>query len=112
MKIIADWLVSAVSLVLVSRFVSGIHFADFVSAILAAVIIGLVNLLVKPLIVLFTLPITILTFGLFTFVINAFVFQIASRVTPGFTIDSFWAALIGSLVYAILNSLLHKIARV
>lgn len=112
MKIIADWLVSAVSLVLVSRIVTGIHFADFISAILAAVIIGLVNLLVKPIIILFTLPITILTFGLFTFVINAIVFQLASRVTPGFTIDSFWAAFLGSLVYAILNSLLHKIARV
>lgn len=112
MKLLADWLVSAVSLVLVSRLVTGIVFADFISAILAAVIIGLVNLLVKPIIILFTLPITILTFGLFTFVINAIVFQLASRVTPGFTIDSFWAAFLGSLLYAIINSLLHKIARV
>ncbi len=108
MKTIADWFVSAISLLLVSRMVPGIHFADFFSAILASVIIGLLNTLIKPILVFLTLPITVLTLGLFSLVLNGILFQLASRFTPGFLIDSFGAALIGSLVYAIINSLLHK----
>ena len=110
MRKIADWLVSAISLLIISRIVPGIHFADFLSAIIAALIIGLINVLIKPILVLFTLPITVVTLGLFSLVINAVLFQLASHVTPGFMIDSFWAAFIGSLLYAIVNSILHKLS--
>lgn len=111
MRKLADWLVSAISLLLISRIVPGIHFADFTSAIIAALIIGLINILIKPLLVILTLPITILTLGLFSLVINGLVFQLASRFTPGFMIDSLWAAIIGSILYAVVNSVLHKLTK-
>lgn len=111
MKLIADLLVSAISLYITSKVVSGIHLPDFFSACVAVVIMGLINFLIKPILVFFTLPITILTLGLFMFVINALIFLLVSHFTPGFTIDSFWAALIASLLYSIINSLLHKISK-
>ena len=109
MRKLADWFVSAISLLLISRIVPGIHFSDFTSAIFAALIIGLINVLIKPLLVILTLPITILTLGLFSLVINGLVFQLASRITPGFMIDTLWAAIIGSILYSVVNSLLHKL---
>ena len=112
MKKLADWLLRAISLLLISRIVPGIHFSDFTSAIIAALILGLINALIKPLLTLLTLPITILTLGLFSLIINGLLFQLASRFTPGFIVDSFTAAFFGSILYALINSILHKLTNV
>jgi len=109
MKFIANWILNALALYLVSRILPGIHLHDFWSAIIAAAIIGLMNALVKPILLLLTLPITILTLGLFTFVINALLFLLAGTFSPGFHIDGFGTALIGSILLSIISTILHKL---
>ena len=94
------WVLSAFALVLIAKIVPGIH-TTFGAALVAAIIIGLINALLRPLVVLITLPLTILTLGIFLFIINALMFGLAAWLTPGFTVDGFGAALIGSILYAI-----------
>ncbi len=111
MKFIANWFLNAVALYLVSRILSGIHIHDFWSALIAAAVIGLVNALVKPVFLLLTLPITIITLGLFTFVINALMLLLASAITPGFKVDGFLTALIASILLSIFSTILHSLVR-
>ena len=110
-KIIANWVLSALALFLVSRIIPGIRLQDFWSALIAVVIIGLVNALIKPILLLLTLPITILTLGLFTLVINACMLLLASGLTPGFKVDGFGSALIGSILLSVISTLLHALVR-
>ncbi len=109
--IVANWVLNALALYLVSRIVIGIHLADFGSALIAAVIIGLVNALIKPVLILLTLPLNLLTLGLFTFVINALMLLLASNFTPGFKIDGFGTALVGSVLLSLISTLLHNLVR-
>jgi putative membrane protein len=109
--VIANWVLSALALYIVSRIVPGIIVQDFWSALIAVVIIGLVNALIKPILLLLTLPVTILTLGLFTFVINALMLYLAGQFTAGFTVDGFGAALIGSILLSIISTLLHALVR-
>ena len=100
MKIIARWLLLAAALLLVAHLYAGVSVASFGSALIAAFVLGLLNTLVRPLLVLLTLPVTLLTLGLFLFVINALMFWTAGSVLAGFHVDGFGAALIGSLIYS------------
>lgn len=106
---IAKWVVNAIALYIVARVVPGIHLLDFGSALWAVIIIGLVNVLVKPLLVLLTLPITVVTLGLFLLVINAALLLLASSFAPGFTVDGFGSALLGSVVLSIVSWILHSL---
>ena len=101
MKTLARWLLLAAALLLVAHLYSGVSVASFASALLAAFVIGLLNTLVRPLLVLLTLPVTLLTLGLFLFVINALMFWAAASVLDGFQVAGFTAALIGSLLYSV-----------
>jgi putative membrane protein len=94
------WVLSAVALVIIAEVVPGLH-ASFAAALAAALVIGLINTVVRPIFVLLTLPLTILTFGLFIFILNAGLFALAAWLTPGFTVHGFRAALVGSILYAI-----------
>ncbi len=109
--IIANWFLSAIALYIVSRLVRGIELVDFGSALIAVVVIGLVNALIKPLFLLLTLPINILTLGLFTFVINALLLLFAGTLTPSFQVHGFGTALIGSILLSIVSMLLHSLVR-
>ncbi|MDE2452266.1 MAG: phage holin family protein [Burkholderiales bacterium] len=100
MKIIVRWLLLAAALLLVARLYPGVAVASFGSALIAAFVLGLLNTLVRPLLVLLTLPVTLLTLGLFLFVINALMFWTAGSVLAGFHVAGFGAALIGSLLYS------------
>lgn len=100
MKLIARWLLLAAALLLVANVYPGVKVATFVSAMAAALVLGLLNTLVRPLLVLLTLPVTLLTLGLFLFVINALMFWAAARLLDGFEVSGFAAALIGSLIYS------------
>ena len=111
LKILANWVVNAFSLFLVSRIVQGVHLADFKSAMIAVAVIGLINALIKPALLLLTLPITILTLGLFTFVINAILFMFAGSILNGFTVEGFGSAFIGSIVLTIISTLLHSLVK-
>ena len=104
MKLILKWLLSAGALLAVAYiYSSGVTVASFGSALLAALVIGLLNMLVRPVLVLLTIPITLITLGLFLFVINALMFWSASGLLSGFHVNGFWAALIGSLIYSALG---------
>ncbi|MBW4645432.1 MAG: phage holin family protein [Goleter apudmare HA4340-LM2] len=106
------WLGTAVALVITSRIVEGFKIEDFGAALVAVIIISLVNALIRPILSFLAFPITLLTFGLFTFVINAVSLGIASAFTPGFKIDGFLPALLGSIVLAIVSSGINYFLRV
>ena len=101
MKIIVRWLLLAAALLLVAHLYPGVSVASFGAALVAALVLGLFNTLVRPLLVLLTLPVTLLTLGLFLFVINALMFWAAASVLAGFNVAGFSAALIGSLIYSV-----------
>jgi putative membrane protein len=102
------WLFVTLSIVLASYLVDGIRVQNFFSAFFAAVTLGILNALLRPVLIIMTLPINILTLGLFTFVINALMLKIASGVIGGFEVLGFWAAILGSLVISITSWLLSS----
>jgi putative membrane protein len=101
MKIIVRWLLLAAALLLVAQIYSGVVVSSFGSALIAAFVIGLFNTLLRPILVLLTLPVTILTLGLFLFIINALMFYFAASVLQGFHVNGFVAALVGSVLYSL-----------
>jgi putative membrane protein len=103
MKLILKWLLSACALMAIAHLAPGVSVTSFTSALIAAFVIGLLNTLVKPILVILTLPITLITLGLFYFVINALMFWAAGRLLDGFEVAGFVAALIGSLAYSVLQ---------
>ena len=111
MMMIAQWILNALALYIVAHIVSGISLGSFGSAMIAIVIMSIVNMLVKPILFLLTLPITIVTFGLFTLILNAIMLMLVSKFTPGFHVDGLWPALIGSLLYSIIATILHTLVR-
>lgn len=102
MKLILKWLLAACALLLVAYLYPGVQIQSFTSALIAAAVIGLFNTLLRPVLVVLTLPVTVVTLGLFLFVINALMFWAASGVLSGFFVAGFWAALLGSLIYSAL----------
>lgn len=108
MNILINWIVSALAILAAAYLLPGVHVTSFVSALVAAVVLGIINAFIKPVLLILTLPITILTLGLFTLVINALVILLAASLVPGFSVDSFWWALIYSIVLSIINSFLHR----
>ncbi len=101
MKILVRWFLLAAALLLVANLYPGVSVASFGSALIAAFVLGLFNTLVRPLLVLLTLPVTLITLGLFLFVINALMFWAAASVLDGFHVAGLSAALIGSLLYSL-----------
>ena len=103
MRILLVWILNAIALWLVTVLVSGVEVQDPLHAFIAAVVLGLVNVLVKPLLIILTLPITVLTLGLFLLVINALLFWGVGSLLPGFHVDGFWWAMLGALLYSLLT---------
>lgn len=103
MNIIFSWVLHAAALVAVTQLVSSVHVDGYGSALIAAIVIGLVNALIKPLLLIITLPLTVLTLGIFILVINALCFWLAGSILRGFVVDGFTGALLGALVYSVLS---------
>ncbi|MBU0546353.1 phage holin family protein [Patescibacteria group bacterium] len=112
MKLLLRWLISAVALLIIANYIPGIKIIGVYPALVAALILGLINALIRPLAVVLTLPITIITLGLFTLVINGLMFWFASTIVKGFYVSgfmpAFWGALIMSLVGWGTNMMLKK----
>lgn len=108
MKILFKWLLSATALFAVAHLYSGVIVQSFTSALIAAFVIGLLNTLLRPILVLLTLPVTVITLGLFLFVINALMFWMAGSILVGFHVQDFTAALIGSLIYSVLGLIIDS----
>jgi putative membrane protein len=101
LKLIARWVLLAAALLLVAYLYPGVAVQSFGAAMVAALVLGLLNTVVRPLLVLLTLPVTLITLGLFLFVINALMFWAAASLLAGLTVTGFGAALIGSLIYSL-----------
>ncbi|MRD48608.1 phage holin family protein [Caenimonas koreensis DSM 17982] len=108
MKLLTKWLLSAAALLLVAYVYSGVQVTSFGSALLAAFVIGLLNTVLRPVLVVLTLPVTVVTLGLFLFVINALMFWAASGLLAGFQVSGFVAALIGSLIYSVIGIVIES----
>ena len=101
MKLLLRWALLACSLLLVAHLLGGVEVRSFGAALVAALVLGLLNTLVRPLLILLTLPVTLLTLGLFVFVINALMFWLAGWALEGLHVEGFGAALLGSLLYSL-----------
>lgn len=109
MKRLLKWLLSAAALLLVAHLYSGVQVQSFTTALIAALVIGLLNTVLRPALVVLTLPVTVLTLGLFLFVVNALMFWSASGLLAGFHVTGFAAALIGSLLYSALGIVIDSV---
>ncbi|MEN3354857.1 MAG: putative rane protein [Betaproteobacteria bacterium] len=109
MRILLVWLVNTLALIAVAYLMPSITVSSFSSALIAALILGLVNAIIRPVLVLLTLPVTILTLGLWIFVINGLLFWFVGSFVPGFVVHGFWAGIIGSILFSIVSWLLSAL---
>ena len=107
MRILLRWCINALGLLAVAYLYSGVQVDGIFAALIAALALGLVNAVIRPILILLTLPVTLLTMGLFIFVINALMFWLVAEVVKGFTVAGFMAALIGSILYSVITLLVN-----
>ncbi len=106
-EILVHILITSLLLLVVANIVSGIVIKDWGAAIVTAIVLGIVNAIIKPILIILTIPITVLTLGLFLLVINALMLWLAGSVVSGVRINGFWYALLGSIVLSLLNTLVY-----
>jgi putative membrane protein len=109
MRLLLVWLINAAALFALPYIFTSIHVASFGTALVAALVLGLLNTLVRPLLVLLTLPVTVLTLGLFIFILNGLLFWLVGSWIEGFRVDGFWTAVFGAIVYSVISWLLSAI---
>ena len=109
MSFLFHWLIRALAIVITAYLLPGVRLSGFFAALVTALVLGLVNTFIKPLLLLLTLPLNILTLGLLTFVINAMLILLTSALVPGFAVSGFWWALLFSMVLSIINYALGQI---
>jgi putative membrane protein len=108
LKIIVHILISAVTILLIEKFVDGISVDTFITALVVSLLLGVLNVTVKPILFILTLPLTLITLGLFTFVLNALLFWFLGSVVDGFVVTGFIPAFLGALVLSIVSTVAHK----
>ena len=110
MGLLLRLIINALALLIVEYVIPGVHVSGIGAALVAALILGIVNAVLKPILVILSLPLEILTLGLFTFVINAALFYLVAKLGIGLSVDSFWAAFLGSLVLSLVSFVLSSFA--
>ncbi len=108
MEILINWAISALIIFSIGYLLPGIHLANFTSAFITALVLGIINAFLKPVLIVLTLPINIISLGLFTLVLNALLVLLAAKIVPGFRIDGFWWAVVFSIVLSLANSFLQN----
>ena len=108
---VARWVLNAIALLITAALFQGIEIAGFFSAFVAAIVWGIVNAVIRPIVVLLTLPLNLLTLGLFTLLINGFMLKIVDSVVVGVTIQGFWSLIFGALVLTIISGILSSMVR-
>jgi putative membrane protein len=108
MRIILNWFIQAVAIIIVAYLLPGVTVASFWTALILAVVLGAINTFVKPILVLLTLPLTIVTLGLFILVLNALLIMLAGAIVPGFLVSGFLSAFLFAIVLSIVSAVLHK----
>ncbi|MFL6573682.1 MAG: phage holin family protein [Burkholderiales bacterium] len=109
MRLLLAWLINAFALVAVAYLMPGISVASFTTALIAALVLGLINAVVRPVLVLLTLPVTIITLGLFIFVLNGLLFWFVGSFIQGFVVDGFWSGVFGAIVFSLISWLLSAL---
>lgn len=109
MKLLTRILVTSGLVLVLAHFMPGVHVAGFTTALIVAVVLGLLNIFIKPILVIFTLPVTVLTLGLFLLVINALLILLCTIIVGGFSVDSFWIALLFSILLSVTQSIMNGI---
>lgn len=109
-RLLIRWVLFALALLFTAWVVPGISFANFQTALLAAVVMGLINLFIRPIILILTLPLNLLTLGLLTFIINALMFLLVAKIVTGFAVAGFLAALLGSIVLSIISIFINRMS--
>ena len=107
-SVLINWIVSAMVIFSIAYIIPGVKVSDFTSALVVALVLGIINALLKPILLILTLPINILTLGIFTFVLNALLILLVSNIVAGFKVDGFFAALIFAIVLSITNTVIHN----
>jgi putative membrane protein len=110
LRLLFIWALNSLALFAVANLVPGIHVSGFMAAVIAAFVLGLVNTLIRPLFLILTLPVTLITLGLFIFVINGLLFWFAGSILKGFVVDSFWYGVLGAVLYSIFSWALSSAA--
>ena len=111
LKSIIKWVLFALALILVAKITPGVEISSFIAAMIAIAVIGLINVFIKPIITILTLPINILTLGLFTFIINAALFGLTAFLVPGFSVGGFFPAIVGSILFSIFSMIINMYGR-
>lgn len=109
MHLLVIWVINAVALFALPYLFTAIHVPDFKTAMIAALVLGLINTIIRPILVLLTLPVTILTLGLFIFILNGLLFWFVGQMDLGFKVDGFWTAVLGAIVYSVISWLLSAL---
>lgn len=111
MTLLLNWLVSALVVISTAYLLPGIHVAGFTTALVTALVLGIINAVLKPIFLILTLPLNVISFGLFTLVINAVLIELTTYIVPGFTVDNFWWAILFSVVMSLINFFLQRITK-
>lgn len=106
--LIIRWILLALTLLFVAWLLPGVHLAGFSSALWAALVIGIINVFIRPILMIITIPINLLTLGLFTFVLNALLLMLTAHLVPGFVVEGFWWALAGSLLISFVSVFINR----
>ncbi len=110
MNLLVRWIINALAITITAYILQrGVHVSNFIAALAAALVLGIINATIKPVLILLTLPITIFSLGLFVFVINALMILLSSAIVPGFYVENFWWALAFSMVLTIINFFLYQV---
>ena len=107
MRLFIRWLINTVGILFAAYIVKGIYIEDLLSAIVAAGILGIINVLIRPILLILTLPLNILTLGIFTFVLNGLIFYFIGNLVKGMAVASFWSAFFGALIVSFVNAISH-----
>ena len=111
MKLLMKIVFSSILVMFLSNVMNGVHVDNFTTSIIVAIVLGLLNVFVKPILILFTLPVTVFTLGLFLLVINAILILLCSKIVGGFSINSFFTALLFSMVLSLLQSIMYRMLK-
>ncbi|MBE0391701.1 phage holin family protein [Flavobacterium sp. PL002] len=109
MKLLLRMLITSALVLLISNLMTGVHVANFTTALIVAVVLGLLNIFIKPILVILTLPITFITLGLFLLIINALIIILCDNIVGGFSVDTFFTALLFSIILSVSQSLMYAI---
>lgn len=111
MKFIIRLLLNAVAIFVIAHLMSGVHVDGYLTAILVALVLSVLDLLVKPILIILTLPVTVITFGLFLFIVNALIILLADKLVGGFSVSGIWVAVLFSIFLSILQSVLQSLLK-